>query len=195
MIPARSGTISLFTLILIALAMTTDAFAVAVSRGVALKRPNWKIALKNGMLFGLTETITPLLGWLVGGVAVKYVSQWDHWIIFGLLLVLGLRMIKSGLSRREEESSAEPGKKSFIVLLLMAISTSLDSFALGVSFAFAEVNIIMAACMIGFATFCMATLGIMLGRKLGEMVGKRAEIMGGAVLILIGLWTLYDHMM
>lgn len=184
----------LASLLLIALAMSCDAFAIAVSRGVAMKKPSLSQALKNGLLFGLTETIIPLLGWLLGYVAVQYVSSWDHWIVFGLLLILGLRMIKSGFSDKADEQTKPVQNTPFWLLLLLAISTSLDSFALGISLAFIEVNIVLAACMIGAATFIMVTIGIMLGRKLGELVGRRAEIFGGLILILIGSWTLYDHL-
>lgn len=174
--------------------MSGDAFAVAVSRGVALKDPNWRRALKNGALFGLTESLAPLVGWLLGSVAVKHVVRWDHWIIFGILLFLGVRMIKNGLSAQEDEKQDYCARTSFFMLLLLAVSTSLDSFALGITFAFAEVNIVAAALMIGFATFFMVTIGIMLGRKLGQLVGKRAGIAGGAILIFIGVWTLYEHL-
>ena len=181
------------SLLLLALAMSTDAFAVAIGRGVAMGRPSLARALKTGLLFGLTETITPILGWLLGYAAVQYVNQWDHWIVFGLLLVLGLRMIKNGLASKTEEEDKKSGAP-FWLLPLLAISTSLDSFAVGISLAFIEVNIVLAACLIGTATFLMVSMGIMLGRKLGELVGRRAEIIGGLVLVTIGVWTLYEHL-
>ncbi len=182
------------SLILIALAMSTDAFAVALGRGVALKTPGWPIAFKTGLIFGLTETLAPLCGWTLGYVAVQFISQWDHWIVLALLSALGIRMIKNGLAAPRTEERKAPARSSWGMHLLLAVSTSLDSFALGISLAFAEVNIALAALMIGCATFTMVSLGIMAGCKIGEMAGRKAEILGGAILIIIGLITIYKHM-
>ena len=182
----------ILSLILIALAMSTDAFAVAISRGVALKKPSFSMALRNGLLFGLVEALTPLLGWLLGALAASYVSAWDHWVVFGLLAFLGVKMIRNGLARHAPQKEQKPG--SWWLALVVAVTTSMDSFALGISLAFADVNIALAAALIGLATCTMVTLGIMLGRKLGELTGKKAEIIGGVILILLGLATLYEHL-
>ncbi|MBV8622063.1 MAG: manganese efflux pump, partial [Herbaspirillum sp.] len=113
-------------LVLLALAMSTDAFAAAIGKGAAMQKPRLLQALRIGLLFGVIEAITPLIGWFAGSVASKWVAQWDHWIAFVLLLVLGLRMIHEGCSEEEEEAEAGPQKQSVIMLALTAVATSID---------------------------------------------------------------------
>ena len=178
---------------LLALAMSTDAFAAAIGKGAALHKPKLSEALRTGIIFGLIEAITPLIGWGIGTVATQYVATWDHWIAFTLLVVLGLHMIYKGFEA-SEQSEEKPNRHTFIVLAITAFATSIDAMAVGVSLAFLDVNIIMTAVAIGLATFTMVTLGVMLGRMLGLLVGKRAEILGGVVLIAIGSYILYEHL-
>jgi manganese efflux pump family protein len=183
-----------FPLMLIALAMSTDAFAVAICKGVAMKTPKFSDAIKVGVLFGFIEAITPILGWLLGYVAVQYIAQWDHWVILGLMLFLGSRMIVNGREQTENPCDDSHIKsESIFMLILTAISTSIDAFAVGISLAFASVNIGVAALCIGLATCMMVTIGILLGKSLGALIGKRAEILGGIVLILIGVFTFLTH--
>ncbi|QIQ20532.1 manganese efflux pump MntP [Zophobihabitans entericus] len=181
---------SIFSLILVAFAMATDAFAIAICKGVSMKTPRFIDAIKIGILFGVVEAITPVLGWLLGSAVVDYISQWDHWIILALMLFLGIRMIRNSFDDScccDDEPA--PNKKTFFLLVLTAISTSIDAFAVGISFAFASVNIIVAAILIGCATMIMVTIGVMLGTRLGDLIGKRAELIGGLVLIFIGIYT------
>lgn len=184
---------SFLAVLLLAFAMSTDAFAVAVCKGISLKVPKFIDAFKVGILFGLIEAITPVLGWLLGYLAVQYIEQWDHWIIFLLMLFLGCRMIYNSL-KGGDSCPEEPQKGSLVMLILTAISTSIDAFAVGVGLALASVNIIFAASMIGAATCLMVTIGILLGKKIGCIVGKKAELVGGVVLIFIGSFTLYQHL-
>jgi putative Mn2+ efflux pump MntP len=179
-------------LILLALAMSTDAFAAAVGKGAAMQKPRFFQALRIGLLFGVIEGITPLIGWLIGSVAAKWVSQWDHWIAFVLLLLLGARMIHAGLSQEKVEEDATPQSQSVAMLALTAVATSIDALAVGVGLAFIEVNVWQAALMIGIATTVMVTIGVMVGRVLGSMIGKRAETIGGIVLIGVGSAILYE---
>ncbi|MBC7787215.1 MAG: manganese efflux pump [Methylophilaceae bacterium] len=144
-------------------------------------------------MFGLIEAITPLIDWGIGSVATKYVATWDHWIAFTLLGVLGLHMIYEGL-QAPDPSEDKPSQHSFVVLAITAFATSIDAMAVGVSLAFINVNIITTAAAIGFATFTMVTLGVMLGRVLGLLVGKLAELLGGFILIIIGNYILYEHL-
>lgn len=183
-----------FPLMLIALAMSTDAFAVAICKGVAMKTPRLSDAIKVGVLFGFIEAITPILGWLLGYVAVQYIAQWDHWVILALMLFLGSRMIVNGREQSGDACEERQAKtESLFMLILTAISTSIDAFAVGISLAFASVNIGLAALCIGLATCVMVTIGILLGKNLGMLIGKRAEILGGIVLILIGFFTFFTH--
>lgn len=184
------------SILLIGLAMSTDAFAAAIGKGVAMGRPRLRDALRTGLIFGVIEAITPLLGWLLGKAAAPYVQAWDHWIAFVLLLGLGLHMIINGV-RGEEHDEAQAqadNARSFWLLALTGLATSIDAAAIGVGLAFLDVHIGIVAAVIGLCTFGMVTLGVLLGSKLGEIAGKRAEILGGIVLILVGAGILYEHL-
>lgn len=176
----------------LSLAMSTDAFAAAVGKGAALQRAHIKEALRTGFIFGVIETITPVVGWGLGTVAAPFVSAWDHWIAFALLLILGLKMMHEGLSFSDEEQS-KPETHSFWVLAMTGLATSIDAMAIGVGLAFINEDIWIIAPAIGMATFTMVTIGVMVGRGIGAVVGKRAEILGGVVLIAIGSFILYEH--
>ncbi len=177
----------------IALAMSTDAFAVAIGKGAALHRPQLKEALRTGLIFGVIEGLTPLVGWAMGKVAAPYVEAWDHWIAFTLLGVLGLRMIYASLTA-DDEGEEKPSSHSFWILAITGFATSIDAMVVGASLAFIDANIAATAGAIGLATFVMVTIGVMLGRGLGHLVGKRAELIGGFVLIAIGGFILYEHL-
>ena len=177
----------------LALAMSTDAFAVAVGKGAALQRPHLREALRTGAIFGIIEGLTPVIGWAMGHVAAPYVEAWDHWIAFTLLGVLGLRMIHEGLSNADDGENEKPSSHSFWLLAVTGFATSIDAMAVGVGLAFIDANIVTTAGAIGLSTFIMVTLGVMVGRGLGKLVGKRAELVGGLVLIAIGSLILYEH--
>ena len=181
------------SLIFLALAMSTDAFAAAIGKGSSLHKPRFIEALRTGVIFGVIEAITPIIGWAIGHAASRFVESWDHWIAFTLLLVLGLHMIYNGVKHDDPEDE-KPGQHSFFILAVTAFATSIDALAVGVGLAFVDVNILVAAGAIGLATMTMVTLGVMLGRVLGTVVGKRAEIVGGVVLMLVGATILYEHL-
>ena len=182
------------SVVAIAFAMSTDAFAAAIAKGAALHRPSWREALRTGAIFGVIEAITPVVGWLIGSAAAKYASEWDHWIAFTLLAGLGARMIWMGFRSGADEVEERPGRHSFWVLALTGLATSIDALAVGVGLAFVEVDIGWVAAAIGFATFAMVTVGVMLGRAIGAIAGKRAEILGGVLLIGIGTMILVEHL-
>lgn len=186
---------NLFATAALALAMSTDAFAAAIGKGAALHRPRWTEALRTGLIFGVIEAITPLIGWALGKVAAPYVTAWDHWIAFALLSVLGARMIYEGFSADDdEEAQDKPSSHAFWVLALTGLATSIDAMAVGAGLALVDENILTAAGAIGLSTFAMVTLGVMLGRALGKLVGKRAEVAGGLVLFGIGCAILAQHL-
>ena len=179
--------------LLLALAMSTDAFAAAVAKGAALSAPRWREALRTGLIFGVTEAITPLIGWMLGRLAADYVSAWNHWIAFVLLTVLGLRMIVAAF-RNVDEPDEKPSKHAFWGLALTAVATSIDAMAVGAGLALLDVAILPVAAAIGFATFAMVTIGVMVGRVLGRIAGRYAEAGGGLVLIGIGAVILWEHL-
>lgn len=185
---------NLLTTAALAFAMSTDAFAVAIGKGAALQRPHLKEALRTGLIFGVIEGLTPLVGWALGQAAAPFVEAWDHWIAFALLGFLGLRMLREGLLGGDEEEDDKPQSHSFWLLALTGFATSIDAMAVGVGLAFMDADILGTAGAIGLCTFMMVTLGVMLGRALGRVVGKRAELAGGVVLIAIGSAILYQHM-
>lgn len=176
-------------LLFLALSMSADAFAAAIGKGASLKNPRFTDALKMGLIFGSIETITPLIGWALGNAATSYVDAWGHWIAFVLLVALGLHMLYEGMKPGNEETET-PSKHSLFKIVVTAFSTSIDAMAVGVSLAFVNVNILLAAGLIGLATTIMVTLGVMLGRVVGSLFGHRAEILGGLTLIAVGVWIL-----
>lgn len=183
-------------ILLIGLAMSTDAFAAAIGKGAAMRRPRWMEAVRAGLVFGVVEALTPVAGWLIGTAAARHVEAWDHWIAFVLLLGLGVHMIHAGLRSDVDEASAtdRDGHEPLLKLAIAGFATSIDAMAVGVGLAFADVNIAVVAAVIGLCTFTLVTVGIMLGRALGTVIGKRAEIAGGVILIAVGSAILYEHL-
>jgi putative Mn2+ efflux pump MntP len=184
---------NLASVIVLAFAMSTDAFAAAVGKGASLHKPRISEALRTGVIFGAIEALTPLVGWGLGSVAARYATEWDHWIAFGLLCGLGALMIRNGL-KDDPEQAAPATRHSFWVLAATGFATSIDAMAVGVSLAFIENNIVVTAAIIGMATLLMVTLGVMLGRVVGRIVGKHAEVLGGLALVGIGGTILYQHL-
>lgn len=182
-----------FSLVMLALAMSTDAFAAAIGKGSSLDKPHLTEALRIGFIFGSVEAVTPVIGWLAGQAASQFIENWDHWIAFTLLLILGLHMMHNGFKVPEEETE-KTKQHSLFLLIVTAIATSIDALAVGVSLAFIETNILVAALAIGLATMTMVTVGVLLGRVIGTFVGGRAEILGGVVLVFVGATVLYEHL-
>ena len=188
---------NLLTTILLALGMSVDAFAAALARGAGSLHYTWRQTVKTALIFGIVETITPIIGWLVGSMAQKFIAEYDHWLAFGLLLALGLKMIWSALHDDGDEAAAADKNRTDTTLLLTvitAIATSIDSMVVGVGLAFLDANIWLTALAIGTSTTIMAAVGLRLGRLLGQKIGSRAEMAGGVVLIGIGTFILLEHL-
>ena len=196
---------SFLTILALAFGMSMDAFAAAIAQGAAIGTPTRRGTLRTAAVFGSVETLTPLIGWAIGSVAQRYIADWDHWIAFTLLLLLGLRMIYGALqpeqaiggqSTEAQPESGQSGRRppSPLMLVAIAFATSIDSMIVGVGLAFLEVNILLTALTIGLATTIMAAIGLRLGNLLGSAIGKRAEILGGLVLIGIGTLILAEHL-
>ncbi|HBW1750445.1 TPA: manganese efflux pump MntP [Klebsiella quasipneumoniae subsp. similipneumoniae] len=179
--------------LLLAFGMSMDAFAASIGKGATLHKPKFSEAVRTGLIFGAIETLTPLVGWGLGMLASQFVLEWNHWIAFILLVFLGGRMIIEGFRGDSYEACEAPRRHGFWLLVTTAFATSLDAMAVGVGLAFLQVSIVTTALAIGCATFIMSTLGIMVGRFIGPLLGKRAEILGGIVLIGIGSEILWSH--
>ncbi|AQR60903.1 hypothetical protein BZG35_03980 [Brevundimonas sp. LM2] len=182
------------TIAILSLSMSTDAFAAAVGRG-ASHRPSWRGAVRAGLVFGIVEAITPLIGWTLGMLAAGMAEQVDHWIAFGLLTVVGGRMIWE--SRKPATADAGPPRRSRSaawILVATAIGTSIDAAAVGVGLAFLGANIWIIALCIGLTTFALTTVGMLIGRAVGLRFGKTAELIGGVALIGLGTLILFEHL-
>ena len=191
-IPGLDALMNLSATLLLAFGMSMDAFAASMGKGATLHKPKFSEALRTGLIFGAIETLTPLIGWGLGMLASQFVLEWNHWIAFILLTFLGGRMVIEGI--RNDVGDDEPVQRhGFWLLVTTAIATSLDAMAVGVGLAFLQVNIIATALAIGCATLIMSTLGMMVGRFIGPLLGKRAEILGGIVLIGIGVPIMWSH--
>jgi putative Mn2+ efflux pump MntP len=185
----------LFTLGVIGLSLSVDAFAAAVGKGATGKRPNFIDALRIGFVFGLFEAITPAIGWLIGTALSDWISAIDHWVAFGLLAIVGGHMLWHASKSADEATSPEDAKHhSLTRIAFTALATSIDAMAVGVSLAVLDVDILTACLVIGTITTVVATIGVMLGKKAGPYLGRYADILGGAALISIGGFILYQHL-
>lgn len=176
-------------LFIIAIGLSMDAFAVAICKGLSLKKMNYKHALITAIFFGGFQAIMPLIGYFFGTGFKNYITSFDHWIAFIILSVIGLRMIKE--SGGKQPISEESFSLRF--LTIMALATSIDALAIGVTFAFFQINIILAAVLIGSVTFIVSLAGVKIGNIFGGKHQKKAEIAGGIILIIIGIKLLIEH--
>lgn len=180
-----------FSVLLLSLSMSADAFAASIARGCAT-RPSFAHAIRGGLVFGMVEAITPLIGWTVGLATSSFVGAVDHWIAFVLLAVVGGKMILEAV--RRDGSVASPAPTGRWTLIVTAVGTSIDAAAVGVSLALVGVNILLIALSIGLATFVMTTIGLTIGRAAGAHLGSTVEVLGGIVLIGIGTMILSEHL-
>lgn len=177
--------------LLIALSLAMDAFAVSVSTGIAIPGFGPKQAARIGAWCGFFQFAMPLAGWFLGSSVKAYIEAVDHWIAFGLLALIGGSMIREALSGGEEEAVTDLSVKR---LFLLALATSIDALAVGVTFAFMEVNILLSSAVIGIVAFALAMLGGLLGHRLGQLFQRRATLLGGLVLVGIGIKILLEHL-
>lgn len=183
---------SALSVLLLTLSMSTDAFAAALGKGAGLRHPQWREALRTGLIFGCIEATTPVIGWAAGRAASRYITAFDHWVAFVLLAGIGGKMIWDSFQRDTEKP--KPQSHSFLVLAATAVGTSIDALVVGVTLALIGANILVNALAIGTATFTMTTIGVMAGHRLGARFGKPVETLGGVVLILIGCAILMEHL-
>lgn len=186
----------LVTLFLVALGLSMDAFAVSVTLGLqALEDEKKKVAFKSALFFGGFQGLMPVIGWLLGVNFTEYIERIDHWIAFVLLAFIGGKMVIEAIKDDGEEDLSCPKEGCFTTkrFTLLAIATSIDALAVGVSFAFLNVNIVWAGIIIAITTGICSFIAVYIGKIFGSLLKKKAEIFGGAVLILIGLKILLEH--
>lgn len=183
----------IITLILIAIGLSVDSFAVSVSSGLILHQITFKKALRIATSLALFQAVMPLIGWFVGKRIEHYASSFDHWIAFGLLFIIGAKMIWESFQKDEPDKKTNPLELK--VLIGMSIATSIDALIVGISFAFYEnINMLLTTFVIGLTTGIFSMLGILFGKKTGVRFGKDMEIVGGLILIFIGAKILFEHL-
>ncbi len=181
---------SLIELFILALGLSMDAFAVSVCKGLSVKQLRLRHALITGLYFGGFQALMPLIGYFLGTQFQSLITDIDHWIAFVLLVLIGINMIRE--SRGESEKL--DASFGFKVMLPLAIATSIDALAVGVTFAFLQVQIVAAVSLIGITTFILSAVGVKIGNVFGAKYKSRAELLGGVVLILMGLKILLEHL-
>jgi putative Mn2+ efflux pump MntP len=190
--------VNIVSTLILSFSMSADAFAVALGKGTLLHRRNHKPSLYHacsiGLLFGIIEGITPLIGWLIGHAASKAIESIDHWIALIILGGLGLKMLYESTQPHRQEEETPKQAKNIVLLILTAVATSIDALAVGVTLAFVDANIWLAAAAIGATTFLMVSIGILVGYHMGTKLGRWAEALGGIGLIIIGVKIFTEHM-
>jgi putative Mn2+ efflux pump MntP len=184
---------SFLELFLIAIGLSMDAFSVSICKGLTTKRFSWRMALVCGLWFGGFQALMPTIGYFLGAQFQEMIEAYDHWIAFGLLFLIGANMIREAVWGKKEEGE-NSGALDFKTMFLLAIATSIDALAVGVSFACIQVKLWSSVLVIGLTTFVFSVLGVKIGNVFGSKYEKSAGVIGGIILILIGLKILSEHL-
>jgi len=182
----------IFSVVLIAFGLSADCFAVALGIGASGKVFSWKYMLQVALAFGIFQMGMPLLGWLAGQTVVQFISKYDHWVAFALLAFVGIRMILEFIKGEADSEAVDISK--WATLLTLALATSIDALAVGLSFALLKINIIIAAAIIGAVAFSITAISYWLGRRVSVWIGRWALLLGAIILTGIGLRILFTHM-
>lgn len=182
---------SIWEVFLVAVGLSMDAFAVAVCKGLKMPKINPKQTALIALFFGGFQALMPLIGYLLGTQFEQYIVSIDHWITFVLLAFIGGKMVYESFKKEDDEDDKPFNIKE---LFILAVATSIDALAVGITFAFLNVNIAMAVSLIGVTTFILSAIGVFIGHKFGEKYKSKAEFAGGLILILIGLKILLEHL-
>lgn len=178
-------------LLLLSIGLAMDAFAVSICKGISMKKMNWKKAIIIGLYFGGFQALMPTLGYFLGTAFQSLITSVDHWIAFVLLGIIGGEMIKESF---EIDSENQNDDVSFKTMIILAIATSIDALAVGITFAFLNVTLGLAVSLIGIITFILAVAGTKIGNRFGDKYEKKAEFVGGVILILLGVKILLEHL-
>ncbi|MEK7309848.1 MAG: manganese efflux pump MntP family protein [Planctomycetota bacterium] len=182
----------ILTTLIIALGLAMDCFTVSITSGIIIRNLKVRHAVKIALFFGLFQALMPCIGWLAGVGMKNLITGFDHWIAFGLLVLVGVKMIYESFKIEGEKKESDP--LNIYVLLMLSLATSIDALAIGVTLAFLDTVIIMPIVIIGAVTFIISFLGIYAGNKFGHVFGSKAEAVGGLVLIAIGVKILISHL-
>ena len=180
-----------FEIVIIAVALSMDAFAISITIGLSSQKIGIKHLLVPGIYFGSFQAIMPLIGYFAGVFFIYRIQEFDHWAAFFLLGFVGGKMIKDCFSRKEEKSN----KFGIMSMLVLAVATSIDALAVGITFSFFKINIFLAVIVIGLTTFFFSVVGVKIGNKFGTKFKSKAEIIGGVILVLLGIKILLEHML
>jgi len=186
------NSMQLLTIFLIAIGLSFDTFAVSVSSGLILKKIDFFNASRIAVTLAVFQAAMPVIGWFAGSEIKNYARDFDHWIAFGILALLGGKMIYESFRTDPENRSFNP--LDIKVMIAMAIATSIDALIVGFSFALLDFKILVSVGIIGVVTYIVAMLGMLFGKKIGARMGRRMEMLGGVMLILIGVKILFEHL-
>lgn len=181
----------LFTLLTLAVGLAMDAFAVSICKGLAMREKVLKKGIIVGLWFGGFQALMPTIGFFLGTQFKDQITSIDHWIAFVLLGLIGINMVKEALSNDEEQADDSIAVKE---MFMLAVATSIDALAVGITFAFLNVHIVSAASMIGVCTFLISFVGVKIGNIFGTKYKSKAELAGGIILILLGFKILFEHL-
>ena len=182
------------SIILIAIGLSADCFAVSLSAGISNKNHSWLQIFRVAFSFGLFQALMPVLGWLAGRTVVDFIADYDHWVAFVLLVIVSGRMFWEAFHSKDDQEKETDVSRGFI-LLTLSIATSIDALAVGLSFAFLKVDIALASPTIGVIAFIVTTIGFILGKRASKLIGKRAEAIGALILLAIAFRIPLSHIL
>ena len=178
-------------ILLLGIGLSMDAFAVSICKGLSMKKMSWKKAIIIALYFGIFQALMPVVGYFLGTTFEGFVTAFDHWIAFILLVLIGGNMIKESFDNEDDKKN---DKVDFKTMIVLAIATSIDALAVGITFAFFNVNLVLAAPVIGIVTFIISCFGVKIGNRFGDKYQNKAELMGGIILVLLGVKILLEHL-
>ncbi len=181
------------SVLVIAVALAMDAFSVSISAGMIIKNPGFRHYFRLAFHFGLFQFLMPIIGYFGGIYLEKYIKDYDHWIAFGLLTLLGLKMIKESFAKEDETREVKDPSRG-ISLIVLAIATSIDALAVGLSFGLLSQPVLLPSLIIGITCALFSIIGVTIGKKAAAFVGKKAEAIGGIMLLIIGIKILIEHL-
>ena len=181
----------IYEILLIGIGLAMDAFAVSICKGLSMEKMNWKNVVIIALYFGVFQALMPLIGYFLGMTFESIVTTFDHWVAFALLTLIGGGMIKESF---DDEDDKKNDKVDFKTMVVLAIATSIDALAIGITFAFFDVNIVLAVSIIGIITFIISVLGVKIGNRFGDKYQNKAQLMGGIILVLLGFKILLEHL-